>query len=119
MVDTEYFGGIAKHLWIWSIHMFPAITSILLYLQSRLRIVLTSWRNFPYMILHRFFATQTMWFLRSKTVCDKLLFINSSFRSDQPRVQSRSILPQGAFLLDTTSFSHSPGLAGSLAQELA
>ena len=103
MVDTEYFGGIAKQMWIWSMHIVPSMTSTPLYLQSRLRIVLNSWRSFPYMILRRFFGTQTMWYLHSQTVCDKLLFISSSFRSDKQRVQPRPILRQGAFLLNTTA----------------
>jgi hypothetical protein len=55
------------------------------------------------MILRRFFGTQTMWYLHSQTVCDKLLFIYSSFRLDQSRVQPRPILRQGAFLLNTTA----------------
>ena len=105
MVDTEYFGGIAKQMWIWSMHMLPSITSTPLYLQSRLRIVLNSLRSFPNIILRRFFGTQTqtMWYLHSQTVCDKLLLIYSSFRSDLSRVQPRPILRQGAFLLNTTA----------------
>ena len=77
MVDTEYFGGIAKQIWIWSIHILPSITSTLLYLHKRLRIVLNSLRSFPYMILRRFFGTQTIWYLHY--VCDKVLFISAPF----------------------------------------
>ena len=103
MVDTEYFGGMAKHMWMWSIHMVPSTTSTLLYWHNRFRISLNSWRSFPYIILRRFFGTQTMWYLHSQTVCDKLLFISRSFRFDYARVQPRLILRQGAFLLNTTA----------------
>ena len=103
MVDTEYFGGMAKHMWMSSMHMVPSTTSTPLYWHKRLRIVLNSWRSFPYIILRRFFGTQIMWYLHSQTVCDKLLFISCSFRFDQVRVQPRLILRQGAFLLNTTA----------------
>ena len=39
-----------------------------------LAITLNSWRSFPYMILRRFFWYQTMWYLHSQTVCDRLFF---------------------------------------------
>ena len=103
MVDTEYFGGMAKHMWMSSMHMVPSTTSTPLYWHKRLRIVFNSSRSFPYIILRRFFGTQTMWYLHSQTVCDKLLFISCSFRFDQARVQPRLILRQGAFLLNTTA----------------
>ena len=103
MVDTEYFGGIDKHIWMWSIHMVPSTTSTALYWHNRFNMVLSSWRSLPYIILRRFLGTQTMWYLQSHTVCDKLLFILRSFRLDQSRVQPRAILRQGAFLLNTTA----------------
>jgi len=53
--------------------MLPSISSTPLHMQSRLRIVLNSWRSFPNMILRRFFGTQAVWYLHSHTVCDKLL----------------------------------------------
>jgi hypothetical protein len=83
--------------------MLPSISSTPLHMQSRLRIVLNSWRSFPNMILRRFFGTQAVWYLHSHTVCDKLFLIHSSFRSDQSRVQPRPILRQGAFLRNTTA----------------
>jgi len=43
--------------------------------------------------------SQTMWYLHSHTVCDKLFFICCSFLMDQPR----PILRNGAFLLNTTA----------------
>lgn len=103
MVGTEYFGGMAKHTWMWSMHMIPSTTSTPLYWHNRFRIVLNSWRSLPYIILRRFLGTQTMWYLQPQTVCDKLLFILRSFRLDQSRVQRRPILRQGAFLLNTTA----------------
>ena len=103
MVDSEYFGGMAKHMWMWSMHMVPSTTSTPLYWHNRFRIVLNSWRSFPYITLRRFFGTQTIWYLHSQTVCDKLLFFSCSFRSDQARVQSHPILREGAFFLNTTA----------------
>ena len=103
MVYTEYLGGMAKHKWMWSILMVPSSTSTPLYWHKRFRIVLISWRSFPNIIFRRFLGTQTMWYLHSQTVCDKLLFISRSFRFDQARVQPRPILRNGAFLLNTTA----------------
>lgn len=81
MVDTEYFGGIAKHRWRWSMHNVPSIISIPLNLHNRCKIALISLRNLPNTILRRFLGTHTIWYLHSQTVCDKLLFILSSFRT--------------------------------------
>jgi hypothetical protein len=55
-----------------------------LYLQSRLRIALNSWRSFPNMILRRFLGTHAMWYLYSQTVWGKLLSFGSVAGSAPP-----------------------------------
>src|SRR5512139_819240 len=80
IVDTEYFGGIEMHRWIWSRHALPSSRLTPLYSHSRRKITPTSWRNLPKMILRRLFDTQTTWYLHSHTVCDRLFFTCCSFR---------------------------------------
>ncbi len=50
-----------------------------LYTHNRRNIIPTSSLNLPYTTLRRFLGTQTMWYLHSHTVCDKLFFIITSF----------------------------------------
>src|SRR5512137_590353 len=92
IVDTEYFGGIARHMWMWSAHNVPSTTSTPLYSHNRRRMVPNSLRSFPYTILRRFFGTQTIWYLHSQTVCERFCFTSCSFRTDQPWEQSQAIL---------------------------
>jgi hypothetical protein len=65
LVDTEYFAGIARHMWTWSAHNVPSTTSTPLYSHKRRRIVPNFLRSFPYTILRRFFGIQTIWYLHS------------------------------------------------------
>ena len=105
-----------RHMWMWSKQAVP-MTSTPLYSHNFLNIRPMSLLSLPYMILRLFFGTQTMWYLHSQTVCDKLLFIYRSFRSNQARVQPRPILRQGAFFVKyySIAFAILPGLAGGLA----
>jgi hypothetical protein len=117
IVDTEYFGGIDRHTWIWSMHPFPSINSTPLYLHNRCRIVPISFFNLPYIILRRFFGTHTIWYLHSHTVCDKLFFILSSFRSVRPLKLSKATLLKELFICKyySIAFSTLTCIAGGLA----
>ena len=119
MVETEYFGGIARHMWMWSIDKLPSITSTPLYSHSHRRIAPISFRSFPNIILRRFFGTQTTWYLHSQTVCDKLFFTFSSFPIFIAGL-APAYYTEWSFFVKyySIAFATLPGVAGGLALEL-
>ncbi len=94
--------------------------SIRLYWHNRCNIVRSSLRNLPYIILRRRFGTQTIWYLHSHTVCDRLLFIFNSFRGNSGQSSDPCFYDKELtyFKYYSTAFSILPGEAGGLALEL-
>ena len=100
-------------------HRFPSMISTPLYLHSLWSIVRSSFRSFPYMILRLRFGTQTIWYLHSHTVCDKLLFILRSFRRSQGHPNALLSTKWSFFYkYFSIAFFILTGLAGGLASEL-
>ena len=69
---TLYFGGMLKHMWIWSGLKCPSNIPIP---RCRHRSLITSptrVRNCPYNFLFRYFGMITIWYLHSHLTCDKL-----------------------------------------------
>ena len=71
--ETEYFGGIDKTKWIWSICTLPARISTFFHSHSCLMISRTDLPISPLKILNRYFGHQTRWYLHSHTACANFL----------------------------------------------
>src|SRR6056297_1784712 len=82
---TLYFGGIRKHIWIWSGIKCPSNNSTPFCSHSSFNILPTPLRNFPYNRFCRYLGTITTWYLQSHRTCDKLVqsCIGSSSSSAQ------------------------------------
>jgi len=120
IVDTDYFGGIDTHIWMWSMHAFPSSNSTPLYSHNFLNSVPISWRGLPYTTFLRFFGTHTTWYLHSHTVCARLFFIFNSFLLDRLLKQPYAILRKEFpfFKYFSLAFAILPSIAGGLALEL-
>ena len=70
--DTDNFGGILRHIWIWSTPMLPVTTSTSLYSHNFRSISPISFRNSLYSTFRRYFGMITMWYVQSHRVCAKL-----------------------------------------------
>jgi hypothetical protein len=84
MLDTEYLGGIARHMWICSTHDVPSTTSTSWYSHKQRRIIPNFLRSFLYTIPRRFFGMQTIWYLHSQTVRNRFCFPSCTVRTDWP-----------------------------------
>ena len=82
---TLNFGGMLRHMWIWSALKLPSNNSTPRCRQRSFMISPTSRLNLHYNFLLRYFGMMTKWYLHSQRTCDKLcqLCIGSSSLSPQ------------------------------------
>ena len=71
--DIEYFGGIERIRWMWSICTLPSKISIFLHSHNCLMIFLIDFPTSPLSIRNRYFGHQTIWYLHCQTACDNFL----------------------------------------------
>jgi len=69
---TLYFGGMLRHMWIWSGIKCPSSISISRWRHKSRITCPTRFRNLPYNFLFRYFGMITIWYLHSHLTCDKL-----------------------------------------------
>jgi len=70
---TEYFGGIEKPKWIWSMCTIPTSIKTFFYTQRSLMISRTGLPAYRFKIQSRYFGHQRMWYSHSDTVCPSFL----------------------------------------------
>ena len=86
---TLYFGGMLKHMWIWSGRSSPSNASIPRCRHNSRITSPTRFRSLPYSFLLRYFGMITIWYLQSHLTCDRL---------SQSCIGSFSFPPVGTFL---------------------
>jgi hypothetical protein len=70
---TEYFGGIEKPKWIWSMCTIPISIKTSFYTQSSLMSSRTGLPAYPFKIKSRYFGHQRMWYSHCHTACPSFL----------------------------------------------
>ena len=104
--DTASFGGILTQAWTWSLHTLPSMTSHPFLSKSPLTRAPTSgllcWQG----TLRLYLGIQTMWYVQSHLVCDKLAWF-IGFLPFPPRSGHR-----GGTIMGRKPFLYHPNPAG-------
>jgi len=103
--DTEYFGGIERIRWMWSICTFPSKISILLHVHNCRMISLIDFPTSPLSIRNRYFGHQTIWYLHCHTACDNFLNCFTEYLLLIFRVTTTQILGRYSFYVKLSNLT--------------